>query len=69
MEEKVSERGSAVEEAGVRFQAIVSDMQGGMTRKARVNIHVIAQPVASAENRDVARIKAEAGEDSSTVLV
>ena len=50
---------AACEEAGILFQPIVLDMQGGVTKEARASIHTIAQCVAAAESADAKRIKTE----------
>ena len=58
---KKTYRNTAVtcEDAGVLFQPIVLDMQGGLSAEARASIHTIAQCVAAAESCDASRIKAE----------
>ena len=47
------------EAAGIFFQPIILDMQGGLTNETRASIHIIAQSVAAAENADASRIKTE----------
>ena len=60
---------SKCEAAGVRFQPMVFEAQGGMTAEAGAIIHAIAGAVASAEGGDQLKIRGEIFEKLSLLIM
>ncbi|CAE8614264.1 unnamed protein product [Polarella glacialis] len=60
---------SKCEAAGVRFQPMVFEAQGGMTSEAGAVIHAIAGAVASAEDADQQKIRVEIFEKISLLIM
>ena len=60
---------SKCEAAGVRFQPMVFEAQGGMTAEAGAVTHAIAGAVASAEGADQQKIRVEIFEKISLLIM